>query len=874
MDYQTLETKRTQLQYLLSQDPQLLTEEQKQQLQDLLQELADLYQLSAQELKHLFSPPQPELKPNHIDTALLTHLVTQYQQYQQELQKTLDKSSLKLNQQELVSYLVHRQQLKNIQDKLSQQLDQAQTKTLHQASTTKPQSDPHQINQTIAQKALTQKIQNQKLQIPAQQKHQAQKALANDISLTQPDPQQLSYLTELNLAQYHPDYQSQSSLYQLHQQIASLIQPSQQTDFLQLLSQPQPYLDTHFSDPLLSTTLNTNQLLQVLNQPSTQQLLQQTNPQQLKKSIVDQNYQTAPQDSPLFDQLKTTIKNNQISLEQLAKNSTTQQIFTQASPETHIDQSQLLAALRKQNPSLRLNPLPQAESWASFTQNIPDQSRFSPLLIRYLGRGVSPQQLQTILQTARSQSDHPLHQQLTQNLKFYSSLLSRHFQLADTEAGQKLLVAAQKSTFLASARNRLLSFFPASSHSTIEMLLSPIGSLRSQASSALGKRLFTHLAQKTTHQALKQGLQTLAQQGFKKGIKELLQKVSLKAAEELGLHLAAESLNVIPGLGVAVDIIITVTTAVIKKLKEFAQNLAITLYGEKIEKKDLLAPFALAASSAAAFFIGLGRAFRAAAAATFTAGASALLTIFLASLATLLFYVAAFNVGPLISTIAQLQSGLTSPNTASLIPTFTQEALQCSLDQQPLQPPPPSDPLAARAWEITSDLYQGFWCYWNRSPGDNPQDTIQYPPSYPNLFNETVFNQTPSPTRQQIQNCGNCMFWCTYLVQKAYRETGHHDLATTLWSPTMQHDFQTRSKYLNSHSATPSNIPQGSVIFFKITPGPSRTNHVAITTDATPQGIAYVQSNAPTKTGFIPFNDNQKGVQNLPGIEIVGFGLP
>lgn len=185
-----------------------------------------------------------------------------------------------------------------------------------------------------------------------------------------------------------------------------------------------------------------------------------------------------------------------------------------------------------------------------------------------------------------------------------------------------------------------------------------------------------------------------------------------------------------------------------------------------------------------------------------------------------------------------------------------------------------NNPIAKRAWEITADLYQGFWCYWNRSPGDYPDDVIIYPPSYPETFNEEVFATNPNPTRTEMSTCGDCMFWCTWLVQKAYRESGNTSLLLTLWSPTMKKDFENRGKFIANRNTTPNNVTVGSVIFFKITPGPDRTNHVAIIYSVNEDGIAYVQSNAPTKDEFVPFNSSGKGIQAPSGMEVQGIGLP
>jgi len=182
--------------------------------------------------------------------------------------------------------------------------------------------------------------------------------------------------------------------------------------------------------------------------------------------------------------------------------------------------------------------------------------------------------------------------------------------------------------------------------------------------------------------------------------------------------------------------------------------------------------------------------------------------------------------------------------------------------------------IARRGWEIVSDLYQGFWCYWNRSPGDFPEDIISYPPSYPELFNESLFMQNPSLSYSQLQVCGDCLFWCTELIQKSYRETGNTSLDNTLWSPSMYADFKDRGKIIMPTSASYNNIVPGSVVFFHNNFGRDGVNHVGLVYSVSVDGIKFVQSNAPEKEGFISFNKNGVGAQNLPSMEIAGFGKP
>jgi hypothetical protein len=183
-------------------------------------------------------------------------------------------------------------------------------------------------------------------------------------------------------------------------------------------------------------------------------------------------------------------------------------------------------------------------------------------------------------------------------------------------------------------------------------------------------------------------------------------------------------------------------------------------------------------------------------------------------------------------------------------------------------------PISRRAWQITADLYQGFWCFWNRSPGDFPEDVTSHPPSYPNLFNEGLFARSPNPSRAQISSCGDCMFWCTYLVIKSFIETGNRSLQITLWSPTMEADFRTRGKFISSSNATPANVVPGSVLFFRVAGGPARTNHVGVVHSVSQDAIVYLQSNAPTKSSSLTFSRGGRGIISPPGLGVVGVGLP
>lgn len=172
-----------------------------------------------------------------------------------------------------------------------------------------------------------------------------------------------------------------------------------------------------------------------------------------------------------------------------------------------------------------------------------------------------------------------------------------------------------------------------------------------------------------------------------------------------------------------------------------------------------------------------------------------------------------------------------------------------------------SNPVANRGWEIVADLYQGFWCYWNRSPIHIATDTVYYPPSYPQYFNYPAFLANPRPN---IQNGpAELLFWCTWLIVESYKEAGGISLPlNTLGVPTMQTYFATNGRYVPASSVTPTNVAPGDVIFFK-KPGDTRLRHVGLVYTVTRDYILFVQSNAPTKTGSVTFSESGIGLLDV-----------
>lgn len=202
--------------------------------------------------------------------------------------------------------------------------------------------------------------------------------------------------------------------------------------------------------------------------------------------------------------------------------------------------------------------------------------------------------------------------------------------------------------------------------------------------------------------------------------------------------------------------------------------------------------------------------------------------------------------------------------------------IECTDKKGPVGVPGPSSssPIANRAWEISYDLYQGFWCFWNRSPKAPPQyfpnDTLKYPPGYPNLFDYQLFLKSPNIS----EGAGPNLFWCTWLPVKAYQENGNK-IAAELYVPNMYNDFKSRGKIVEASKATPQNIPPGSVVFFQVTSGEfsNRLNHVGVVYSVDPGGMVVVESNNAIKSESIDFRPGG-GAGSLPGMLTKYFGLP
>jgi len=189
---------------------------------------------------------------------------------------------------------------------------------------------------------------------------------------------------------------------------------------------------------------------------------------------------------------------------------------------------------------------------------------------------------------------------------------------------------------------------------------------------------------------------------------------------------------------------------------------------------------------------------------------------------------------------------------------FPGASITCTDEATPLPfPNGAGSGIARRAWEIMNNMYQGFWCFWNWSKTD-----------YPSIFDEELFRRNPNPTREEVQNDSQSLFWCTWLVWKTQSNHG-----PSLNSQAMKNYYESQGRFVAPQNATVQNVRPGYVVFFDVFNSINRLDHVGVVYSVTPDSITFVQSNAFTKFDTITFRIGA-GVNNLPWARVGGFGRP
>lgn len=643
------------------------------------------------------------------DVDLLALLTGQQNLLTEKL--NLDNTKLATEQRAIIELLIERRRRQILRDKFQAKLSQQEQLRSHLSSALsgKPETDPNRTNTQDAAALIERKQLTTNTTLSPDQEKQAVAQLSSDLvtlsALTpslpplphtasdfdeETNPQPLSPLgialiTELAFAKVAgPSYSSPAV--ELETAIDQIVRPATQTDYQTTIIAPEQDQLTY--DHTGYVVVQDQSLTEAITQPAIQQTLTtlSTPPEHnpLVADLASSAYRDAPEQDPL---ITDTIPQHQISNTYATTNILTNQTLSrQLNQATGVKSNQaetlIISEINQQpigslqdlsNIGHSIHPSPYAAAAAAVSTSFPQQNALSPELARLLGRGIPSDQIIAAAQSAlnkRGAKFSPDQRRLLSQLVSQARSVSKPLETDLLASAKPRLFGARVpryierfNSYLNGSRNKFLSAFSGRYARFFQAATNPMGFASSQLGTYAGKRIASHLAGKLSSTALKEGFGIMANQGFKQGInflsQEAAKKVGAKLLSNAAVHALAQSLNVIPGLGIAVDIALTLAMAAIDKIKNSLHQLAISLYGSKIDAKEAAAggaAFVGGALVSGVALIGLGA--QAALAATFTAAASAFATLFFAAAAAVIIYLSAFNIGPIISTIAQLDSGL------------------------------------------------------------------------------------------------------------------------------------------------------------------------------------------------------------------------
>ena len=567
------------------------------------------------------------------DIDLLALLTSQQNLLTERIQ--LDKSRLAHEQRDIIELLIERRRRQILRDKFQAELNQQKQlrSQLSSALSGKPETSPSHTSTIDASVLIERKQSATNITLSPDQKRQAVALLSSDLitlsALSTPLPQTnpsleeetspqplsplgIALITELAFAKVAgPSYTSPAAV--LEEAIERTVRPATKTDYQKTITNPEQDQLTYdrtghvVFDPSLS---------EIISQPTTQRILSTlSTPPEHNRLIADlasPAYQDAPEQDPLITDI---IPNHQSWNNTFAAGFLTNQTLSrELDKATGVkpDQVETLIILEidqhLQDPSTHghsVHPSPLAAAVAAISASYPQQDTPSPELVNLLGRGIPLKQI-----IAAAQSLNRRWSELTLDQK---RLLPRLAQLVteahsvDNTLVRDLLASAKPSLFgvglppyierfnsyINGFRNKFLSAFSGRYARFFQAATDPIGFVSSQLGTFAGKRIASHLAGKIGSTALKEGFSIMANQGFKQGINFLSREAAKKAGTKLlsnaAVHALAQSLNVIPGLGIAIDIALTLATAAIEKIKNSLHQLAISLYGSKVDAKEAAA---------------------------------------------------------------------------------------------------------------------------------------------------------------------------------------------------------------------------------------------------------------------------------------------
>lgn len=200
---------------------------------------------------------------------------------------------------------------------------------------------------------------------------------------------------------------------------------------------------------------------------------------------------------------------------------------------------------------------------------------------------------------------------------------------------------------------------------------------------------------------------------------------------------------------------------------------------------------------------------------------------------------------------------------------FVSENVFCTDTATPLAfPDTATNTVAKRAYNIVSNLKQGFWCYWNNSS------------DFPNLFNQSFYQSFPNPCVDAgyPPNCvgnrpgGYDLFWCTWLILETFKAAGQTLSTNLLGANAMKEFFMSRGRFVSNSSQVFKKVTAGDAIFLSTARDNSDyAGHVAIVYQVGQDYIRTLDSNASQKSHSYTV-DSDGSIQGLPGLNVIGFG--
>lgn len=308
---------------------------------------------------------------------------------------------------------------------------------------------------------------------------------------------------------------------------------------------------------------------------------------------------------------------------------------------------------------------------AAFVKEMPASSHLNQAGIRLYASGITPEVFQKLREHATKNPQSAINKilikpEITRQLFQAQRVISNIHHSPVNESGRNLggEIKHRPNFFsrFQTLTNPIISRLPTRLSGPTNFIFHPIASIRSYVGRKTGqfvaRQLLSRVVDRLGIQALKLAGQTLLEKGLAAGLKKLVTQAAISLAVKTGLITAAQALNVIPGLGLVVGAAILVGSWLLEKLFKKPQDIGMAPIAAVAALSGLTALPASAIQGAVQTPSQLINSLAAAVTGAVVVGSSAAATILIATVIGLFLYLTAFTAAPLISTLAQLQSGL------------------------------------------------------------------------------------------------------------------------------------------------------------------------------------------------------------------------